>query len=330
MARRDGVKIPIMKKYGGINNLTKHAIILLENQGLSLTTASSLYIKSAGSLKTVHSFRLHLKTRMLSFFIPYKNSQIHCLQWGTGEKPLLCFHGFGEMADSFMPLARAIENKYTIIAIDLPLHGKTVWNEGMMCTTKDILNIINNIPGLQNNRFSLAGYSMGGRVTLSVYEQIPQRIQQLILLAPDGLKINFWYWLATQTVLGNRLFKYFMKKPGIFFMVTKALKSTGMINIGVYNYIHQYLNQEDKRIQLYTIWTTMRKLKPAVKNIKRRIQKNNTPVFLIYGRYDRVIRHTTGSYFKKGMEDFCTLHILPCGHRILHEKNTAAIAALLQ
>jgi pimeloyl-ACP methyl ester carboxylesterase len=267
---------------------------------------------------------------MSSFFIPYKSSQIHCSQWGTGEKPLLCFHGFGENADSFTSLARQLGDTYTIIAIDLPLHGKTVWNEGMMCTTEDIVSIINNIPALYNHRFSLAGYSMGGRVALSVYEQIPQRIQQLILLAPDGLKINFWYWLATQTALGNRLFKYFMKKPGIFFTVTKALKRTGMINTGVYTYVHQYLNQEDKRIQLYTIWTTMRKLRPAVKNIKALIQKNKTPVFLIYGRYDRVIRHTTGSAFKKGMEDICILHILPCGHRILHEKNTAAIAALLQ
>ena len=267
---------------------------------------------------------------MPSFFIPYKSSQIHCLQWGTGEKPLLCFHGFGENADSFMSLARQLGNTYTIIAIDLPLHGKTVWNEGMRCTTEDIISIIDNIPVLYNHRFSLAGYSMGGRVALSLYEQIPQRIQQLILLAPDGLKINFWYWLATQTVLGNRLFKYFMKKPGIFFTVTKVLKSTGMINMGVYNYVHQYLNQKDKRMQLYTIWTTMRKLKPAAQNIKGLIQKNNTPALLIYGRYDRVIHHTTGSHFKKGMEPFCTLHILPCGHRILHEKNTAAIATLLQ
>ncbi|HRP55198.1 alpha/beta hydrolase [Agriterribacter sp.] len=252
------------------------------------------------------------------------------MQWGTGERPLLCFHGFGEVADSFMLLARQIENKYTVMAIDLPLHGETTWNEGMMCTTEDIINIIDNIPALHNQQFSLAGYSMGGRVALSVYEQIPQRIQQLILLAPDGLKINFWYRLATQTVLGNRLFSRLMKKPGIFFNVTKALNRAGMINTGVYNYVHQHLGHADKRMQLYMIWTTMRKLRPAVKNIKALVQKNNTPVFLIYGRYDRVIRHSTGISFKKGMEDLCTLHVLPCGHRILHEKNTAAIAALLQ
>ncbi len=266
---------------------------------------------------------------MLSFFISYKQSQIHCIQWGKGEKILLCFHGFGETSGSFMPLARQIENRYTLIAVDLPLHGKTVWNEGPVCTTADMINIINSIPVLHQQPFSLAGYSMGGRVALSVYEHIPQRIAQLVLLAPDGLKMNFWYRLATQTVWGNRLFKYFMEKPGIFFTITKMLKSTGMINMGVYNYVHQYLNQEDKRMQLYIIWTTMRKLKPGVKSIKALIPENNTPVLLIYGRYDRIIQHTTGRHFKKGMEAYCILHILPCGHRILHEKNITAIAALL-
>ncbi|HRO45315.1 alpha/beta hydrolase [Agriterribacter sp.] len=251
------------------------------------------------------------------------------MQWGTGKKILLCFHGFGETAGSFMSLARQIENSYTIIAVDLPLHGKTIWKDGLPCTAADIINIIDNIPVLHEQHFSLAGYSMGGRVALSVYERIPQRIVQLVLLAPDGLKMNCWYRLATQTIWGNRLFKYFMEKPGIFFTITKMLKSTGMINTGVYNYVHRYLNQKDKRTQLYTIWTTMRKLKPGIKMIKTLIPKNNTPVLLIYGRYDRIIRYTTGSDFKKGLNDYCALHIISCGHRILDEKNSAAIAALL-
>ncbi|HRN57483.1 MAG TPA: alpha/beta hydrolase [Agriterribacter sp.] len=252
------------------------------------------------------------------------------MQWGTGKKTLLCFHGFGETAGSFMPLARQMENSHTVIAVDLPLHGKTIWTEGTDCTTADIVNIIENIPALHNLRFSLAGYSMGGRVALSVYERIPQRITQLLLLAPDGLKTNFWYRVATQTGRGNRLFKYFMEKPGAFFRITILLKKIRMINLGVYNYVHQHLSREDKREQLYTIWTTMRHLKPGVKNIKKIIPENHTRVLLVYGRYDRIIRHTTGSRFKKGIADYCTLHILPCGHRVLHEKNATAIAALLK
>lgn len=266
---------------------------------------------------------------MNSFYISYKQSKIHCLQWGSGGPIMICLHGFGETADTFLPLAGHMKNRYTLIAVDLPLHGKTVWNEGMNCLPSDIVGIIDKIPGLPNTRFSLAGYSMGGRVALSVYEQIPQRVQQLILLAPDGIKINFWYWLATQTTQGNRLFQYLMNKPDIFFVITRMLKQCGMINLGIYNYVHQYLKKKEKRLQLYTIWTTMRKLKPGTKTIKSLVSANKTRITLFYGRYDRVIRHSTGSGFRKGLEDHCTLHILPCGHRLLQEKNTPTIAALL-
>lgn len=266
---------------------------------------------------------------MSSFFISYKQSSIHCFRWGEAKDILLCLHGFGETAESFTSLARQLEHRYTIIAIDMPLHGKTIWKEGMTCTPEDIIGIIDHIPGVKHQRFSLAGYSMGGRVALSVYGQITKRIQQLILLAPDGIKINFWYWLATQTFYGNRLFRYFMKQPGIFLSATRLLKKSGLINLGVYNYVHQYLNVAENREQLYTIWTTYRKCKPPVNTIRKQIKMNNTSVLLIYGKYDRIIRYSTGKQFSKGLGESCTIHILECGHRLLQHKNIPGIAALL-
>ncbi|MBW7891714.1 MAG: alpha/beta hydrolase [Chitinophagaceae bacterium] len=266
---------------------------------------------------------------MTSFFVSYRQSQIHYLQWGFGKEYLLCLHGFGESAASFAGLAEQLKEKYTIIALDMPLHGKTVWNEGLLCTITDIRDIIEKIPGIAGNSFFLAGFSMGGRVALGLYEEIPQRIRRLILLAPDGLKMNFWYWLATQTFYGNRLLRYFMDKPRIFFIGTRALKKIRLINMGIYNYVHQYLKAEEKREQLYAIWTTMRKIRPDVGVIKTLIRNNNTQVLLIYGRYDRVIRPVTGMRLKKGIVPYCKLRVLHCGHRLLQEKNLPVIAGLM-
>jgi hypothetical protein len=47
---------------------------------------------------------------------------------------------------------------------------------------------------------------------------MPEQIEKLVLLAPDGLKVNFWYWLATQTWLGKNSFCFTMKHPGWFFV----------------------------------------------------------------------------------------------------------------
>lgn len=266
---------------------------------------------------------------MSSSFIPYKNSSIHYTTYGYGQKLLLCFHGFGETAESFAVFEKPLAERYTIIAIDLPLHGQTSWNGELLFTVEDLITIIESIPIINKRNFSVMGFSMGGRVCLQLYQQIPERIEKLILIAPDGLKMNIWYRMATQTSWGNQLLKMAMKKPFGFFAFTRALKKASLVNMGVYNYIHIHLKNENMRMRLYTIWTTMRKMKPSITVIQSLIQQYHTPVVLIYGQHDKVIRFITGKKFKKKIESFCSLHVLPTGHRLLHEKNSAAIAALI-
>lgn len=266
---------------------------------------------------------------MQSSFVSFRNSNIHYITTGTGERILICLHGFAESAESFIPLAEHLTNKYTIVMLDMPLHGKTVWKEALLFTVDELAEIINTIPGVKGRSFSVVGYSMGGRLALQLYQAIPQKIEKLILIAPDGIIINPWYRLATQTRAGNTLFYWVMKKPGGFFAVTTILKKLSLINTGVYKYVHQHLKTNDMRERLYNIWTTMRKMKPDIRVIKKLIISCNTPVILIYGRYDKVIRYTTGEKFRAGIGRLCTLHILNCGHRVLHEKNVEEIAGKL-
>ena len=62
--------------------------------------------------------------------ITYKKSIINVSIFGTGNKLLICFHGYGEDGDSFEPLEKKLGNEYTLAAIDFPFHGETKWNEG--------------------------------------------------------------------------------------------------------------------------------------------------------------------------------------------------------
>lgn len=266
---------------------------------------------------------------MQGSFISFKNSSVHYITQGHGKEVLVCLHGFAENAESFFSLAKYLISKYTVILIDMPLHGKTVWKDGMTFTAAELSDLLCRIPAIGTNNFSLLGYSMGGRIALQLYQYSPQKINKLILVAPDGIIINFWYWLATQTKTGNKLFYGVMKKPGIFFRVTEMLKKISLINTGVHKYVHQSLKTEDMRSRLYNIWTMMRKMRPDIPLVKTLIEKYKTPVILMYGRYDKVIRYTTGEKFRTGIEAYCALKIMDCGHRLLHEKNAAAIAAAL-
>lgn len=257
--------------------------------------------------------------------LSYRNSTIRFYRFGSGPKTAVCFHGYGEDATMFSFMAKYAGNQYTFYSIDLPFHGKTEWKEGFLFTNADLLQIVQEVTGNHNSALTLLGFSLGGRMALSLYQVSPKRIEKLILLAPDGLKVNFWYWLATQTWPGNKFFAFTMKKPGWFFGLLKLLNRLKLVNASIFKFVNYYIGDEEVRQLLYTRWTTLRKIKPDLHSIKDHIRANKTPVRLIYGKHDRIILSQVGEKFRKGIEQHCTLSIIHSGHQVLHEKHAGEI-----
>lgn len=276
-------------------------------------------------------------------FLSYRDSQISYLRFGSGPRKALCFHGYGEDAGSFAFLDKYAGDHYTFFSIDLPFHGKTDWKEGLNFTTEILLEIISNILSKENSGLSagsfggtqnselvtLLGFSLGGRIALSLYQLEPGKIDRLILLAPDGLKMNFWYWLSTQTWMGNQFFGFTMKRPGWFFGFLKLMNKLGLVNASIFKFVNHYIGDEQVRRSLYTRWTTLRKLKPDIKKIRTAIRENNTVTRIMYGQHDRIILSSVGNRFKKGIEDQCTITVIHSGHQVLHEKHIAEILPAL-
>ncbi len=270
---------------------------------------------------------------MESFSMPYKSSSIHYSKAGNGEKLLFCFHGYSQSLQSFSFVEKKLDNDFTMIAIDFPFHGTTIWNEGLNFMMADLLKIIDQIitkHSLPKTKLYVLGFSMGGRVVLSIFQQIPERIEKMILIAPDGMKENFWYVLATQTKVGNQFFKSAMQKPAIIFGFLKMINKIGFVNQSVYKFISFYIHDEQVRQDLYNRWTTMRSFRPDIRKIKLIIKENKIPVRLLYGEYDRVIRFERARKFMNGIEPYCELKIVPTGHLLLTTENADTIIDLLK
>lgn len=220
-----------------------------------------------------------------------------------------------------------------MIAIDFPFHGKTSWNEGMNFTTENLLEIIQMIlaqHAIKKEKMHLVGFSMGGRAVLSLLQCVPEKIEKLLLLAPDGLKINFWYWLATQNKAGNRLFKHVMQKPALMLGVLKTANRLHLVNQSIYKFISVYIYDKQVRDDLYKRWTTMRSFRPGLENIKSILKEHKIPVRMLYGKHDRIIRFELAEKFRKGIETYCELNIIPAGHQLLNADNTEIIMKMLK
>lgn len=270
-------------------------------------------------------------------FLAYKSSQIAWYRFGNGARRVLCFHGYGESGAAFSFLGHLAGTEYSFLAIDLPWHGHTKWLEAKAFEPADLQQICLQLWSQDDSctnsgelSFSLLGFSLGGRVALQLYQLMPSHIERLVLLAPDGLKVNFWYWLSTQTWLGNRLFAYTMKKPSWFFGLLQLFNKLGWVNSSIFKFVNYYIGNEEVRHLLYARWHCLRRIKPGLKQIQGDIKENVTPVRLLYGRHDRIILPDRGYVFSNGIETYCHISIIESGHQVLHEKHAPDILAGLQ
>jgi pimeloyl-ACP methyl ester carboxylesterase len=272
---------------------------------------------------------------MESRFFPYKRSKINYYRFGSGPAAAICFHGYGEEGTLYSFFEKHCGGNYTFFSIDLPFHGKTEWNEGLLFTPGDLQQIALGIaeanhfrPG-PTERLTLMGFSLGGRIALALYQEQPRAIEKIVLFAPDGLKVNFWYWLSTQTLIGNQLFSFSMKNPGWFFGLLRSVNNLKLVNASVFKFVNYYIGNKEARLHLYQRWMCLRRLKPDPLRIKNYIRKYHTKARLVYGRYDRIILPARGEKFREGIEEYCTISVIESGHQVVHENHVQQLLPAL-
>ena len=251
----------------------------------------------------------------LSFFI--RGSIIHAVLFGTGDKLLICFHGFGEDAEKFRSLEPALGSHYTVVSIDLPFHGKTRWQKDDFFYPDDLKKLINEI--LQTcgkKKFSLMGYSLGGKIVFAAIEPFAGQIDEVILVAPDGVKTIAWYDVAVYPAWGRALFRRFVENPRFVFSLARLLRSSGVIGERLFNFLKMQTDSEEKRQKVYDVWMAIRYLKSTLSDIKNLLNTHGIKSYIFIGRYDRVITTRIGNRFSEGLKHNKLL-VLEKGHNLI-------------
>lgn len=101
---------------------------------------------------------------------------------GSGE-PLLLLHGFTGSMETWRPFLSAWSESFQVITVDIVGHGKTESPEDVKCY--DIKTVASHIIALldylQIEKANVLGYSMGGRLALTMACLYPNRIMSLVL-----------------------------------------------------------------------------------------------------------------------------------------------------
>ncbi|HEY3429703.1 MAG TPA: alpha/beta hydrolase, partial [Cyclobacteriaceae bacterium] len=167
--------------------------------------------------------------------------------------------------------------------------------------------------------FSVLGYSMGGKFALATLEGFPTQVKEIFLLAPDGIKISPWYWLATYPSITRSLFKSMIMKPERYQFIANTAFKVGLIDKGILRFTETQMNTEEKRKQVYFSWIVFRHLKFSLQRIADLINSNNIQVTAVAGRHDKIMKP---SHMKRLLNRLNTssFEILEVGHNGLIRK----------
>ncbi|WP_299819608.1 alpha/beta hydrolase [uncultured Pontibacter sp.] len=248
-------------------------------------------------------------------FILQDRSKLHYRVIGHGTRVLLAFHGYGQSSSYYQSMERALGSDYTIYAFDLFFHGSSTLHKNDLPLTKPLLKdfILHFLDKYKVERFSLMGFSMGGKFALTLVETMPERIEELFLIAPDGIKTSFWYNIATYPGWLQQLFKRTVVKPDIFFGLLRMLDKYNMVHKSLIRFAHYQMDSTAKRLRVYRSWVGFRELNFDIRQIVKLLNINKVPVTMFLGEYDQIISPKRVGVFVNAL-DQGELVVLKAGH----------------
>jgi pimeloyl-ACP methyl ester carboxylesterase len=105
-----------------------------------------------------------------------------------GDLPIVVLHGWGAHIEAVAPILAALDGAPDLIALDLPGFGESEPPEQAWDVDSYARFMIHFLDELGVERAHLVGHSHGGRVSIALAADEPQRVGRLLLIDSAGLR----------------------------------------------------------------------------------------------------------------------------------------------
>lgn len=128
---------------------------------------------------------------------------------------VVLLHGFGASLQTWDVWAEGLAAKHRVVRIDLPGSGLSPPDPAHDYRDERSLQLLMALlDDLGLPRVSLVGHSMGGRIAWTFAAQFPERVDKLVLVAPDGFaSFGFEYGKAMDVPASLSLMRHVLPKP---------------------------------------------------------------------------------------------------------------------
>jgi len=245
--------------------------------------------------------------------------KVHFHEYGMGPKPMLAFHGYGMTGRQFNVLEKSMLSKYHIYGFDHFFHGQSTmgWSEDQIVSgmprnlVKLYLQEWFNTYGQQ--KIALMAYSIGANIALILLEEFAEWVDEVILMAPDGLGPYKGFKFIQQHPAGKMLFARTTKSKWLAPTLLKTLKRFNIIDQSLYTIAYNEIDTPKKRLDVYYTLNLIKQLKPDADKLVQLLNAGNIKSVFIFGKDDLLFPKSAAMPFLNRLSN-AQIYEVPMGH----------------
>ena len=255
---------------------------------------------------------------MQSFYLDHEGARIHCLRFGQGQQLLVALHGFGDRARLFAILEKALAERYTVVAFDLPFHGQTEWPKHTFYL-EDLLAVVRQIVAREGKtRFCLMGFSFGARLSQAMLPHLLPQLDKLYLLSPDGIRTKGMSTAVRTPKWVRQLLFRLLQKPQWFLRLLELGRRMRLVPPLVLHFLSFNLTRPERFRRTFGCWLALDSFYLGRRRIKAIWDTSGLPVDIYFGTKDEMIHYKTVKQMAEGMSNI-RLFLMDEGHRLVGE-----------
>ena len=234
-----------------------------------------------------------------------------------GAPAVILLHGLGASLHTWEPWARELASEFRVIRFDLPGSGLSLPDlagDYSDARSLHLLRALMDQLGLQ--RASLVGNSVGGRLAWSFAARYPQRVNKLVLVAPDGFASpGFEYGKAAEVPAVLGLMRVALPKAVLRMNLAPAYADPSALSEALLERYHDLLLAPGARQAMLQRMrqTVLQDPVPLLRQIQ-------VPTLLLWGEQDAMIPVANAADYLNALPKATLVRLPALGH-VPHEED---------
>ncbi|TKC00280.1 alpha/beta hydrolase [Pedobacter cryophilus] len=272
---------------------------------------------------------------MIDYYFDHPLAKIHYYRFGVGDKPMLCFHGYGMHGKQFKVLEEQLGHKYTFYGFDLFFHKETVLKHPNLefikkgISKKELsdlfLDFCNNH---QITTFSVLSYSMGSHYAATLVEEVPERINEFITAAPSTLQPGWLVTFLSTKKVGNKLLERLALSDKGMLNLLKLIKKVKIVDDKTFHILHKEIETYELRFAFYASTTFLKQLELNSSKFITNLNTHQIKSFFIFGARDKNYPEKIGYKFIPKIKNATQL-VLDENHEMINVNFSSQLTKLL-